>query len=228
MSFAAAAIGIGAAGVVGAVAGVAGAQIQANAENRATRAQQGMFDTINQQGAPWRQAGENALNTISDMSGFFNKQFEPDDLATSLAPNYEFMKQQGLGALQNFSTMGGGLFSGNTLKAIADYTTNYAQNGYQQAFQNFTSNQTNIFNRLASIAGLGQNAKAPTANAGATLGTGMAGTIAGAGTALGGGIVGAGNALSGGINNAISWYTLPNILRMGGATGGGAPNEGIT
>jgi hypothetical protein len=225
MSFiAAAAIAGGGAlvgGAIGAIGAERGAKQQADAANNATAAQLQMFNTVNQQQAPWRQAGENALSSISDMSGFFNKQFGPDDLATSLAPNYEFTKQQGLGAIQNFATSTGGLIGGNTLKGIADYTTNYAQNSYQQAFQNFTANQSNIFNRLASIAGLGQTANATTAQAAGTLGTGAASTMAQAGAALGGGTVGAANAISGATNNAMSWYTLPRILAMGNNAGAG-------
>jgi hypothetical protein len=227
MSFVAAAVATGVvSGAVGAYGAYEGAKTQADAARYGADIANQQFQTINAQQAPWRQAGENALTQIAGMGDFFNKQFGPEDLARGLAPNYEFMKQQGLGAVQNFSTVGGGLFSGNTLKAISDYTTNYAQSGYQQAFQNFTTNQSNIFNRLASIAGLGQTANATTAQAGTSLAGTEAGLVAQAGAARAGGIVGGANAISGGINNAMSWYTLPKILGMG--TGTGAPNEGIT
>jgi len=194
---------------------------QANAARRGQDIQQQEFQLINQQQAPWRQAGETALGDISGMKDFFTHRFGAQDLNANLAPNYEFMKQQGLGALQNFSTMGGGLFSGNTLKSIADYTTNYAQNAYQQAFQNYTSNQSNIFNRLASIAGLGQTAGQTTATAGATLATGAANSAMAGGTAQAAGQVGAYNALSGGMNNAMTWYALPQIMRMAGNNNAG-------
>lgn len=98
--------------------------------------------------------------------GQFLHQFNTSDLNDNLAPNYAFMRDQGLGQLQNASNATGGLLSGNTLQGLNTFAQNYAQNAYQQAYQNYNSNQSNIFNRLADIAGLGQTANQSTANAG--------------------------------------------------------------
>lgn len=208
------------AGLLGAGASQSAGKTQADSANRGQDIQRDQFNLINAQQAPWRQAGQNALGQISGMGDFFNHQFNANDLTANLAPNYEFTKQQGLGAIQNFSTMGGGLFSGNTLKGIADYTTNYAQNSYQNAFNNFTANQSNIFNRLASIAGLGQQANTSVANAGATLAGGQSNAAMAGGAARAAGTVGAYNSISGGLNNAMSWYSLPKIMNMGNNNSG--------
>ena len=131
-------------------------------------------------------------------SGQFTHQFGAGDLNANLAPNYQFMLGQGLGATNNQASVGGGLVGGNALKGINDYAQNYAQNGYQQAYQNYNNNQTNIFNRLSNIAGLGQTSVGNTG----TVGAGMAGNIGSAqmagGAATAAGIMGSNNALSGG------------------------------
>src|SRR5690349_20551125 len=73
-------------GLIGSHASQQAANTQANAANNATNAQLQMFNTVNQQQAPWRQAGQNALGSISGGfglgpssvgvdSGYFNHKF---------------------------------------------------------------------------------------------------------------------------------------------------------
>src|SRR6202008_2057655 len=82
-------------------------------------------------------------------------------------PGFQFRLKTGLDALQNSAAARGGLLSGNTAKALEDYSQNYASNEYsnvygrslgeyQQAYNIFQNNQANKFNRLASLSGLGQ------------------------------------------------------------------------
>lgn len=198
--------------------GLYGSSLQADAAKNATAAQLQMFNTLNTQQAPYREAGYKALGTLTspESGAYFNKQFGPADLQAGLAPGYEFMRDQGLRATKNAFNAQTGLISGNTAKGVADYATNYALNaGYQPSFNNFESQRTNIFNRLSAIAGLGQTANAQSVSAGTGLGPSIGTSIQNYGTALGGGFVGAGNAVAGGINNAASWYALPQILAMG-------------
>lgn len=157
--------------------------------------------------------------------GSLMHQFDANDLNDNLAPNYAFMRDQGLGATRNAGNLQTGLISGNTLKAINDYGMNYAGNAYQQAFQNYTANQSNIYNRLASIAGLGQTANQTTANAGSSAATGIANSQLAAGQALASGQMGGANAIGGGLTNAASWYGLSNYLNRGGSYGGGTPSS---
>lgn len=195
-----------------------GANTQADAAQRATDAQVGMFNTLNAQGAPYRAAGYQALGTMTspESQAYFNKQFGPADLQAGLAPGYEFMLDQGLRATRNAANAQTGLLSGNTLQGINNYAQQYALNqGYQPSFNNFESQRTGIFNRLSAIAGLGQTANAQSSQAGAAISPGIAQSTQNYGTALGGGFVGAGNALAGGLNNAASWYALPAILGRG-------------
>lgn len=153
-------------------------------------------------------------------SGSLLHAFDANDLKTNLAPNYDFMLKQGQGATQNMANLSGGVISGNALKGINDYTQNYASNAYQQAYNNFNNNQTNIFNRLSGIAGLGQNAANNTGNSGVQLASGMANSTMAGGQAQASGIVGASNAMAGGLNNASSYYNLGKIMNGSGSGAG--------
>lgn len=242
MSFiTAAVIGAGGAIIGGMISGSASksaANTQANAANAGTAAQLQMFNTVNDQNAPWRQAGQNALSPIMGgfglgpesggiPSGYFAHQFNANDLNSYLAPNYGFMLNQGLGAVKNAGNLQTGLLSGNVLKGINDYAQNYAGNAYQNAFSNYTTNQQNIFNRLSTIAGFGTSANQTVAPVASNTGLGVANTLGAAGQARASGTVGAANAISGGINNAASWYALSNIMNPGGNVTIGNPG-GVT
>lgn len=286
--------------IIGSDAAQSAASTQAGAAGRAADTQMAMFNTINNQNAPYRQAGQNALSLLlggigkgspvvkgyenmpalgagittgdpqrdralmlynrdlinsrgyglqsqevgqdatsnalnnilgsdnSDAKAFlsapatqsgsngldFLHQFNAGDLNANLAPNWAFSLEQGQGAAKNALNLTGGI-GGNFGKGLIDYTLNKSGDLYQQAFGNYTANQTNIFNRLASIAGLGQTANQASGQAGTTL-AGNAGnaTIAG-GAAQAAGTVGSANAISGGLTNAASWYSLPSFLNAG-------------
>ena len=159
-------------------------------------------------------------NTGAANYGSFNHQFNAEDLKSNLAPNYDFQLQQGLGATTNAGNAAG--FSGNTLKGINDYAQGYAGNAYQQAFSNYTANQTNIYNRLSNLAGLGQTANQINATAGTanTQNAGQFGTSGAAASAAG--MVGGANAISNGLGNYAGWNYLNS---SGGGGGSGMPSS---
>ncbi len=221
--------------IAGAVAGslISGAMSKkagntaAAAQNTATSAQQGMFNTVNEQGAPQRQAGYNALADIAQGFGqpnpgpgtgsgsvpfeSFIHQFDANDLKTNLAPNYQFQLQQGQGAATNALNLTGGL-GGNFAQGLNKFTQDYAGGAYQQAYNNYTANQQNIFNRLSTIAGFGNTANSTVAGSANAISPGIASTIGGAGQARAAGTVGLGNALGNAAQTAGSWYGLDNFL----------------
>lgn len=203
--------------VIGAGASMASGSKQAGAASKATDAANAQNATTNAQEAPWRAAGQTALNTIGDLNGTsgntsaagygsLNHQFNADDLKSSLAPNYQFQLDQGLGATQNAANASG--FSGNALKGINDYAQNYAGNAYQQAFNNYTANQTNTYNRLSNLAGLGQTANQVTASAGTANTANANNYLTGGAAASSAGYVGAANAIGNGVNNYAGWNYL--------------------
>jgi hypothetical protein len=112
----------------------------------------------------------------------------------------------------NMANAMGGL-GGNSLAEISKWTTGFAGNAYQQAYQNYTANQTNIFNRLASIAGLGQTAGSNSEHGRLDLRREHRGAQMGAGNALAAGQVGSANAWSGALNNA--WAGISSSIECG-------------
>lgn len=150
---------------VSAASGVAGAMIQADATKSAAQTQadaamnasaiqKQMYEEQRSDLAPWRQAGSQALSQMGDP--YFQRDFSMADFQAD--PGFAFRMQEGQKALERSAAARGGLQSGGTLKALAQYSQDYASNEYQNAYNRFTNNQTNRFNRLASLAGVGQTA----------------------------------------------------------------------
>ena len=210
------------------------ADLQAGAANNATALQKQMFDTQNQQQTGYRAAGQTSLSNIGALStgqyqtydqagnpvgtpqtgsGYLQHQFNAQDLAAGLAPNYDFMLQQGQAANQRASNVGGGLLSGNTLQGLQNYTQDYAGNAYQNAFNNYQTQRGNIYNTLASIAGLGQTSLGQTTQAGTQAASNIGNSMMNAGSAQAGGIVGSANAISGGLQGAGNAYMLSSLLK---------------
>jgi hypothetical protein len=198
-------------------------QLQYEATSDAAKQQREMFDILNAQQAPYREAGYSALNQINTMLPSFTREFTSADLIKNLDPSYQFMLQQGLGATGQAMNVGGG--GSNVDLARQRFAQEYAKSGAQQAFTNYQNQQSNIYNRLASLAGIGQTAQSQTN----TLGTNTANALSqlgiGGASALGAGQVGAANAMAGAYGNIGNALTLSSLLTPqggGGITPGGA------
>jgi len=120
-----------------------------------------------------------------------------------------------------FHSVGHERDAGNTLRGLNDYAQNFAGNAYQQAFNNYNAQQTNIFNRLSTIAGLGQTSNQTTATTGAQIAGNVGNAQMAAGAANAAGIVGSANALTQGGSNALGWYTYNQLMNPSGGGGGG-------
>jgi hypothetical protein len=139
---------------------------------------------------PYQNLGTGAVQTIEAQAPFFTHQFNASDLQAGLAPNYDFMLQQGQGANRNLANVGGGLLSGNTLQGLNKFTQDYASNAYQNAFNNYQTQRQNIYSNLSNAAGLGQTSLGQLGQVGSNLAntygnvtTGLAASQAGAQTA---------------------------------------------
>ena len=206
------------------------AKMQADAATAAAQLQNQQFNTINQQQAPQRAAGYNALNQLGQLgsgtyqqydangnvigagqgSGYLTRQFGDQDLNSNLAPNYNFQLQQGQGATNALNNVAGG--GGNAAQGLEQFTQNFAGNAYQNAFTNFNTQRSNIYNTLAGIAGIGQAGQNATNVAGTNAANAIGQLGVGAAGALGQGQVGAANAYSGAINNVGNNLTLWSLL----------------
>jgi hypothetical protein len=169
---------IGAVGVTG--ASIYGSNKAANAQEQAAQGAQAtsdrQFDISRQDTlaqlaqtredqAPYRAAGTSALAQIMagvQPGGQFSGNFDANSLAKD--PGYAFRLSEGEAGINRAAAATGAGYSGATLKALARFNSGQASQEYGAAFdRNGTT-----FNRLASLAGIGQTATNATQQAGTT------------------------------------------------------------
>lgn len=195
------------------------AQTQLQGTQYAADIQKQMFDTLNAQQAPYRAAGQTALTQIQNMLPYFTGQPTAQDIQN--IPGYQFGLNQGLGSVSqagNVSSPGS-----NVDTARQKFSTDYLT---QQLLPYYQSQQTNIYNRLASLAGLGQTAATSSGQVGQAAGSNLAQLAVGGANALAGGQVGAANAYAGALGNIGNAGMLYGLIQnqnaagsMGGSTG---------
>lgn len=184
---------------------------QSSSDRQFDISRQDTLDLLKQQRedqAPFREAGKSALQQI--MAGLNNP-------TASLASDggYQFRQQQGEAAINRAAAATGAGYSGATLKALARFNSGLASDEYGARF-----------NRLASLAGIGQTATNATQSAGTsangqlnTLGTNYSNAttanLGALGEARASGYVASANALGSGIKG------LYNAYQMGPWTTGG-------
>lgn len=143
------------------------------------------------------------VNTDTGAYGSLTHNFDATDFANNMDPAYAWDVQQGQDALQRTQSANGGLLSGASAKAISDYTQNQASNEYQNAYDRYNTNQTNLYNRLAGVSGTGMQGASDVASNGTTAANNASNLITGAGTAQGAGITGQANAGNAGIAGVV-------------------------
>ena len=145
-------------------------------------------------------------------------------------PSYQFRLQQGQQALERSAAARGTLLTGGTLKDLAGFAQGLASSEfdkiynrnlgeYRQAYDIFNNNQSNQFNRLSALAGLGQNSAANLGAQGSSYAQNAGDLMTGAGNAQGAANIAAGNAYGGMYGN------LGNLAVLGGMSwpqGGGS------
>jgi hypothetical protein len=176
----------------------------------------------------------------------------PTGVDESNDPGYAFRLAQGNQAIQRAAAASGGAFSGGTLKALSRYGQDYASNEYQNVynraltgyntnvntglnafntqFNAYNTSQGNTFNRLASLAGMGQTATGQLGQLGQSSAANIGNLLTGQGNAAAAGALGGASAINsglntlvGGTNNALNLYTSGQLLQAltGGSGGGG-------
>jgi len=200
-------------GIIGAGAATDAASIQAQAGAAAQAALLGVGKDVSKLYQPYQDVGAQGLTNLSDMakSGYLTNQFSNADLNANIAPNYAFQLGQGQQSNLAQANATGGLVGGNAMKGLQDYTQGYAGNAYQNAFNNYQAQRTNIYNANSGLAGLGANAVTGSANAQIGVGTQISNITQGIANAEAAGTIGAANAYSGGVTgvgNAGALYGL--------------------
>jgi len=180
-------------------------QLQYQATQDAARQQREMFDILNAQQAPYRQAGTEALTNIKSMLPYFTKQVTAEDLRSM--PGFTFGLEQGAGAAGQAMNVGSPGSNVNTArqKFAIDYATNVGLPQYLQQ-------RTGIYNTLAGIAGIGQTGQTQTNQFGQATASNIGQLGVGGASALGAGQIGAANAMAGGYGQVGNAATLASLL----------------
>lgn len=145
-----------------------------------------------------------AENPNAVPAGDFNRDFTIADFQKD--PGYQFRMDEGSHALEGSAAARTGIQNGRTLKELERYGQDYASGEYSNAYSRFNNDRTTRFNRLASIAGVGQTATGATATAGANASNNVADTIIGQANARAAGRVGEANAVNNGIQTLGNYY----------------------
>ena len=205
-------------GAMNANAAKSAAATQAGAADRAAQVQREMFDVTNAQQAPYREAGYSALGDIAANKGYLTHQYGPEDFSATLDPSYAWRLKQGQLATENALNRAGGMVSGNALTGLQDYTQGLASTEYGNAFNRYQTQRSNIYNTLASIAGLGQTSLGQTTPAATATAGNIGQALIGSGTAQAAGTVGAANAMGGALQGVGNTYMLSQMLKPSATT----------
>jgi len=193
----------------GAASNAANMQYQATAD--AAAQQRAMFDIVNAQQEPYRQAGYGALSQINTMLPGLNRMPTAADLRAM--PGFEFGLNQGTGAAGQTMNVGGG--GSNVDLARRKFAIDYATNvGLPQ----YTAQQTNIFNRLAAVAGIGQTAQGQSNQLAQTTAGNIGQLGIGGASAIGAGQIGSANAYAGGLQGLGNAISLAGLIRPSGTS----------
>ena len=193
---------------MGVIGDIAGAMIGAKASKNASKAQvksaelgigeiSRQFDQTRTDMAPWREAGGQAIGSLSAM-------LQPGyDHTTS--PGYQFRFNEGQRAVESGAASKGMLMSGGTLKDLVRFGQGTAADDFNQQF-----------NRTASVAAGGQQVGMGLGQMGAQAAGNIADLRTQQGNARASGYVGGANAWIGGINNVNDRLAMMAKMGMGG------------
>jgi len=199
--------------------------LQYQATQDAARQQREMFDILNEQQKPYREAGYSALSRIGEMLPGLTKPVSREEILG--LPGYQFAIEQGTGAARQGMNVGspGSNVDRAAQKFALDYTIG-------TAMPQVISQRQNIYNTLAGIAGIGQTAQSNAQNLGMTTSSNLAQLGLGGASAIGAGQIGAANVMAGaaqGIGNAGMMYQFlrPQTPTSAVAPAGYTPSGGV-
>jgi hypothetical protein len=138
------------------------AELQRESAKEALALQQRMYDEAVARQKPFYDAGTNALALMQGRTNAMPPafQFRPEQLTTD--PGYGFRFSEGLKALERSAAARGGLLSGGTGKALTRYGQEAASQEYGNAFNRglteynaLRARESEEYNRLAGLAGVG-------------------------------------------------------------------------
>jgi len=200
------------------------AAAQRDASQRASDTELEMFNQNREDLAPWREAGSKTLEQIMGGLGkggeFAQSSYKPFTMGDFYNdPGYQFQLAEGQKALERSAAAKGMLGSGATMKDAMRFGQGLASQEYGKAYDRYTNDfnmrnndTTTRFNRLATVAGLGQTATGQTAQLGANTAQNIAGNQIGAGNATAAQNIATGNAISGAANQVGNYAMMSKFL----------------
>lgn len=210
MPFGAAAAGLGAVGSIGsAFIGSAAAnkasQQQYQASQNALGLQQQMFQQGQQNLQPYMNLGAGASGQLANLYGIpgvnGSTGQQPDFSSFTNSPDFLFAQSQGNKGVQQYLASTGQTQGSAGQQAISSFNQGLASQQYG-----------NYFNRLTSLAGMGQGAATSSAGMAAQFGQTGGNTMMAGGANLASGTIGSANAWSQGISGATSPFMLAAMM----------------
>lgn len=190
--------------------------------DKAIAFQREQFEQQREDFAPFREIGLDALETLEPLvgpDGELVRGFTLDDFEAD--PGYQFRLEEGTKALDRSASSRGQLYSGAQLRDLARFNQGLAKEEYGDAFNRFQIEQGNKFNRLGSLAGVGERATT-------TLGSFRSNTVRNVGNLQ---VAGGQSRASGYINaanaNAAGRVGAGNAWAQGLSGVGSAANQGL-
>lgn len=135
------------------------AKAQTNAAEAANAIEAQQYEQSRKDLEPWRKQGVTSLSQLAALmrpGTDMTTRFSASDFKTD--PGYQFRLQQGNRALDRSQAARGMLNSGAALKAAMKYGQGLASDEYQNAYNRWAQQNSDIYNRLAGLAGTGQQA----------------------------------------------------------------------
>lgn len=213
-------------GLFGSSSAKKAAQAQAAASKYAADVQERMFNQQRADYEPWRQTGMRALPELERLGSELNRNFSMSDFQAD--PGYQFRMDEAMKAIERSAAARGGRSGTRALNQMTRYSQDLASQEYGNAFNRFQTQGANRFNRLASLAGIGQQATSEMANIGSNYANNMGNIAMQGANARSAGTIAQGNILNNtigsGINNWMQYQMMNrltgnNLLGTGGTTG---------
>jgi len=245
-------IGLAGAAAIGGAGSIAGGLISAGGAKSAADAQlQGINEGLVFQQTqknllqgmlqPYMTQGQAGLDQLNANIGTLTKPFNPTMADLAATPGYQFTLNQGEQGVANAYSgqgLGAGVTGGATamtpsgpgIKGATTYAENLASTTYQQQFQNYLGQNSQLFQMMMGQAGLGEQAAGTFGGVSQSATNAMSGLASAGGAATGAGIQSGANAIGQGITGAtsgLSNFALLNSLGGGSLFGGGG-GGGVT
>jgi hypothetical protein len=206
---------IGGAAVIGAGSQIISGNKAAKAQQQASAASVGEqrreYDLARDDLAPWRTTGASALSRLASMYGVGGTAATGANGETlpyggfAASPGYQWRRDEALRAVDRGAAARGMRRSEATIQAERRVADGLASSEYE-----------NFANRLAGLAGIGQNSASQTGQMGIATGQGISQALMAGGNARASSYANTGSAINSGINNVLQAYLFSQNGGFGG------------